>query len=150
MTGPMMTPGYDMQALSARSFFEQLRGLGPLRIISVSGPSTFEAIGSLGAFGIADGYLNAMTEQYHWHLDVRRFRHLTSHDAVHERSGRRVLFFELREEAAAEPFLRIYLHRAKESEFEPERQARFAALHGSLSAGVELNATPSDPKGLPA
>jgi len=45
----------------ARRVFEELRELGALRVISVSGPSIFEAICSLGAFGVADGWLNAMT-----------------------------------------------------------------------------------------
>ena len=76
-------------------FFEALRELGPVRVISRSGPSIFESICSLDGFGVAEGHLTAITPAYHWHVDLARFRHLKSCDAMHERSGRRVLFFEL-------------------------------------------------------
>lgn len=123
---------------TARSFFQELAALSPLRVISVSGPSTFEAICRVDRFGIADGYLNAITPDYHWHLDLRGFRHLRSRDEVHERSGRQVLFFELRSGAEEKPFLRIYVHREKGEEFEPERRERFAQLHAELASGQRV------------
>ncbi len=124
--------------LGARELFEAFRRLGPLRVISVNGPSVFEAILDLGAFGVADGWLNAITSDYHWHVDLGRVRHLTTRDTVHERSGRRVLFFELREGAGAEPFLRVYLHRGKGEEFGAEREEGFGALHQRFAEGAEL------------
>lgn len=127
-----------MAPVTASSFFDALRVLSPLRIISINGPSVFEAIASVGPFGIANGYLNIMQDAYHWHLDVARFRHLRSQDSTHGRSGRRVLFFELREQADAEPFLRIYLHRGKGEEFEPAREEAFQALHAVAADSVEL------------
>jgi hypothetical protein len=120
---------------TARRLFEALRDLGPLRVISPAGPSLFEAICAVGPFGIADGYLNAMTPDYHWHLRLDGFRHLTSKDEVHARSGRRVLFFELREAAGGEPFLWIYLHRGKDEEIGARREEIFAALHRELADG---------------
>ncbi len=124
--------------MTHREFFDALRELGPLRVISVSGPSVFEAICRLDAYGIADGHLNAITDAYHWHVALERFRHLRSHDEVHARSGRRVLFFTLHEDAAAEPFLRIYLHRSRGEEFAPGREAAFGALHARLESGVAV------------
>ena len=123
---------------TARRFFELLATLGRLRVISQSGPSTFEALCEVGPFEIAQGFLNAITPAYHWHLAVHRFRHLRSHDEVHARSGRRVLYFTLHEAPDAPPFLRIYLHREKGAEFEPEREARFGAAHAALRDGVAV------------
>jgi hypothetical protein len=123
---------------TAQRFFALLGELGRLRIISISGPSTFEAICELGSCGFAGGFMNILSEQYHWHLDVRRFGYLTSCDDTHARSGRRVLFFELREQASAAPFLRIYLHREKGEEFEPAREKRFLEVHEQLGAGQPL------------
>jgi hypothetical protein len=125
-------------AVSAAALFEAVRELNPLRIISMSGPSVFEAICDLGPFSITDTWLNAITESYHWHLQVDRIGHVQSRDQIHERSGRRVLFLELREQASAEPFLFIYLHRKKGEEFGDDRERRFADLHSLLSAGVSL------------
>jgi hypothetical protein len=125
-------------AWTAVRFFELLRSLGPLRVISQCGPSTFEAICTLGAFGVRDGYLNAITDAYHWHVALGAFGHLRSRDAVHARSGRRVLYFELRESPDARPFLLIYLYRAKDAELDDERAARFAAAHAELEAGARL------------
>ena len=125
-TGPLAASSAELQALS------------PLRIISQTGPSTFEAICSLGPWGVSQGYLNAITDAYHWHLDLGRFRHLRSADQTHARSGRRVLFFELREAEGADPFLLIYLYRAPKEEFGGDREERFVALHAELAQGREL------------
>jgi len=65
---------------SHSQFFEALRELNPLRIISLSGPSVFEAICDLSGFSIREGWLNAITEAYHWHLQLERVAHLTSRD----------------------------------------------------------------------
>lgn len=124
--------------MTYREFFDALRDLNPLRIISPAGPSVFEAIARFDAYGIADGHLNAITDAYHWHIALERFRHLRSYDEVHARSGRRVLFFALREAAAADPFVLIYLYRGKNDDFDAARTARFADLHGRLGAGVEM------------
>jgi len=121
-----------------RRFFDLLTGLGRLRVISVSGPSVFEALCELGAYGIAGGHMNAITDAYHWHLGLARFRHLRSRDDVHARSGRRVLFFELREAAGEAPFLRIYVHREQGAGFEPEREKRFLEAHAELAGGAPL------------
>lgn len=121
-----------------RAFFESLRELGALRVISRSGASTFEAICRFGPFGFAQGHMNAITDAYHWHLELAGFGHLRSRDEVHARSGRRVLFFELRRDAASDPFLWIYLYRGPEEEIGAEREARFAALHALLAHGVTL------------
>jgi len=126
--------------MTHRDFFDALRDLSPLRVISVVGPNVFESICRVDRYALADGYLNAITDAYHWHLELGRFRHLRARDEVHERSGRRVLFFELRESASDErPFLMIYVHRAKGVEFEPEREARFAALWERAAHGCEVN-----------
>jgi hypothetical protein len=130
------------QVPQAEQFFEALRELSPLRVISPSGPSLFEAICELGPFGVADGMLNAMTPAYHWHLRLDRIGFVVSKDEIHARSGRRVLFFELRErpdEGSDErPFLWIYVHREKGRDFEPEREAAFARLHRVFAPGVLL------------
>jgi hypothetical protein len=126
------------EAWSAQRFFALLGELGRLRIISISGPSTFESICEVGSAGFGGGFMNAITEQYHWHLELRRFGHLRSRDDTHARSGRRVLFFELRESAESPPFLRIYLHREKGEEFDPQRERRFAEVHEQLRDGTAL------------
>jgi hypothetical protein len=127
-----------MTPWTARRFFALLGELGRLRIISISGPSTFEAICEVGSCGFGGGLMNAITDGYHWHLELARFGHLRSRDETHARSGRRVLFFELRESAPSPPFLHIYLHREKGEEFEPEREKRFAEAHEQLRDGAAL------------
>jgi hypothetical protein len=122
-----------------REVFDAFEALGPLRIISIAGPSVFESIGRLQRWGFADGHMNAFTDAYHWHLELARFRHVRSRDEVHERSGRRVLYFELREEAEAAPFLRVYLHREKDEAFDAAREHAFGVLHARLDAGASLS-----------
>lgn len=136
---PSRRPMADSGSWSARRFFALLGTLGRLRVISRSGPSTFEALCTVAPFEIAHGFVNAITPEYHWHLGVKRFRHLRSHDEVHARSGRRVLFFTLAEGPGEAPFLRIYLHREKGEEFEPAREARFREAHGALREGVAVD-----------
>lgn len=122
-----------------RTFFDVLRDVSPVRIISISGASVFEAICRIDEVTLADGHLNAITPAYHWHLDLKRFRTVRAHDEIHARSGRRVMFFELAEEPAAKPFLMIYVHREKGAEFEPEREARFKEYAATLTpAAVEV------------
>ncbi|MCG8590644.1 MAG: hypothetical protein MJE66_15240 [Proteobacteria bacterium] len=128
---------------TARDFFRALAGLGRLRVISPCGPSTFEALCEFGPHGYADGFMNAMTDAYHWHVDLARFRHVRSCEKIHARSGRRVLFFELREDANQKPFLFVYLHRGPREEFGVEREEAFAALHRTCEAGVSLRAEAS-------
>jgi hypothetical protein len=128
-------------AWTAQRFFDLIRKLGRLRVISISGPSTFEAIGELGSCGFAGGFMNSITDTHHWHLQLARFGHLRSCDEIHARSGRRVLFFELRERGEDPPFLRIYVHREKGEEFGPQREELFAAAHGELAGGAALAAT---------
>lgn len=131
-------PLADSASWTARRFFALLGSLGRLRVISQSGPSTFEALCTVGPFEIARGFVNAITPDYHWHLALERFRQLRSHDEVHARSGRRVLFFTLAEGAAEAPFLRIYLHREKGAEFDAAREARFREAHAALCEGVAI------------
>lgn len=123
---------------TVRSFFEALRLLGPLRVISQCGPSTFESICAVRSFSLADGWFNAIDPAFHWHLKLDGFGHLRSRDETHARSGRRVLFFELRTDAAAEPFLTIYLYRRPGQDFGPEQEHLFAELHAELASGVTL------------
>lgn len=123
---------------TARDLFESLAELGPLRVISQSGPSTFEAICEVKSFGIASGYLNAITPQYHWHIDLAQLRHVRTRDEIHIRSGRQVLFFELATEAGQVPFLFIYLHREKNAPFDDDRLRLFLRLHAELAHGVEV------------
>lgn len=123
---------------SAERFFAQLSKLGPLRVISVCGPSVFEAICDFRDYEVRGGMLNAITPAYHWHFHLGRFGHLQSHDTIHKRSGRRVLFFELREQAESSPFLLVYLYRPPESEFEADQEKFFAEAHDELGSGVVL------------
>lgn len=125
-------------AMDSRRFFDVLTTLSPLRVISVCGPSVFEAICDFEGFGVADGWLNAMTPAYHWHLDLSQLGHLTSRDETHERSGRRVLYFELRRGVGDEPFLLVYLHRGKGEELAAEREEGFLTLHQHFAGGGEL------------
>ncbi len=123
---------------TAQRFFAALAPLSPLRVVSPSGPSTFEAICSFGAHGFAGGFMNAIQPSYHWHLRVADLRFLRSHDEQHARSGRRVLFFSLHDHEGEPPFLWIYAHRERDAEFEPARERAFAALHRELCKGVSL------------
>jgi hypothetical protein len=137
----VIDPSAPIPSASNRSpeeLFGALRVLSPLRIISVCGPSVFEAIEDFGPFGIHDGWMNAMSDRYHWHLQLDRIGWITTRDTIHERSGRRVLFLELREKLDAEPFLLLYLHRAKGEEFEEERLALFERLHALYGEGAPL------------
>jgi len=118
--------------------------LGPLRVISISGPSVFEALVTFGPYGFAQGHMNAMTPAYHWHLKLAGLSRVRTRDEVHARSGRRVLFFELYEPEASAPFLRIYLYREKNADFEPEREKRFAEAHAELAEGAEFAPEPAN------
>ncbi len=124
---------------TAARFFDLLARVGRLRVISVCGPSVFETLCEVGAYEIAGAHLNAITDDYHWHLAVARFGFLRSRDTVHARSGRRVLYFELCETADVPPFLRIYLHRPLGEEFAPEREALFAEAHAALAHGIAVS-----------
>lgn len=123
---------------TAARFFDLLQQLGRLRVISVSGPSVFESLCIAGPYEIADGFLNMVTDAFHWHVAIARLRHLQSHDSTHGRSGRNVLFFELRESEDATPFLRIYVYRAPGAEFAPEIAQTFQRAHAELALGVVL------------
>jgi hypothetical protein len=123
---------------TASRFFTLLARLGRLRVISICGPSVFESLCRAGSFSIEDGSLNMISDEFHWHVDLARFRHLRSHDTVHGRSGRNVLFFELRERAESVPFLRIYVYRAQGVEFDAQVAAAFAGAHAELAAGAAL------------
>lgn len=119
-------------------FFDLLNELGRLRVISACGPSVFEAICEAGPYEISGGFLNMVTDAYHWHFALERLGHLRSFDTTHARSGRRVLFFELREQPADPPFLRIYAYRPKQVDFEPAVLERFAKAHQELAGGVAV------------
>lgn len=112
-------------------------------MISISGPSVFEALCTFGPYGFAGGHMNAMTPAYHWHLRLAGLARVRTRDEVHARSGRRVLFFELYEPEASAPFLRIYLYREKGEPFAPEREKRFAEVHAELAEGAEFEPEPS-------
>jgi hypothetical protein len=121
---------------TATRFFDLLPKLGRLRVISVCGPSVFEAICEAGPYDLAGGSLNMVTPAFHWHLAIDRLRHLRSHDGEHKRSGRRVLFFELREAPDAAPFLRIYVYRPPRQDFDPAVVDVFLAAHAELAEGA--------------
>ena len=125
-------------AVGVQEFFDALRTTSPLRVIQITGPSVFETICEVDSFSLRDQWLNAITPQYHWHLNIERFKHLTTRDTIHERSGRRVLFFELRETADQDPFLLIYLHRGKDEEFKSDREHRFLELHERCADGIRV------------
>ncbi len=129
----------DSAPWTAARLFTLLGSLGRLRVISQCGPSTFEALCEVGSFSLEAGFVNAITPAYHWHLALKRFRYLQSHDQTHARSKRRVLFFTLHETPGADPFLRIYVHREPGAEFEPEREAVFAEAHRELAGGVDVS-----------
>ena len=129
---------------SAADFFEALGPLSPLRVISQCGPSTFEAIADFGPHGFDRGFMNAITPAYHWHLRTDGLGHVRSHDTIHGRSGRRVLFFELREHAGTKPFLQIYLYRAKGEDFDEERLKLFDRIHTRYAEGVALAPLPEN------
>ena len=119
------SPDRDDERWTHRRFFALLERMGPLRVIHQAGASTFEALCTFGPHGFAQGYMNAITDAYHWHLKLDGFGHVRSRDRTHARSGRRVLFFELRGNESDAPFSSIYLHRAKGAEFEAEPMALF-------------------------
>lgn len=137
---PSPSPGPAPSRWTAARFFDLLADLGRLRVISICGPSVFESLCETGPYEIANGSLNMVTSAFHWHVALDRFRHLQSHDAVHGRSGRTVLFFELRERHDAAPFLRIYVYRAPGAEFDPDVEAAFRRAHAELAQGIELAA----------
>ncbi len=60
--------------MTHREFFDALRELSPLRVTSQTGPSVFEGICRVDAYGIQGGYLNAITDAYHWHVALARRR----------------------------------------------------------------------------
>ncbi|MEM7410329.1 MAG: hypothetical protein AAF430_08855 [Myxococcota bacterium] len=135
---PDRPPAVDDDRWDHRRVFALLRELGRLRVIHRSGASTFEALCTMGPHGFAGGYLNAITDAYHWHVKLDEFGFLRTHDTTHARSGRRVLFFELCATREAKPFAMIYLHREKGAEFEVDREKRFLEAHAALATGREL------------
>ena len=137
-----MSPQSHHPTWTAPRFFDLLSNLGPLRVISVCGPSVFEAICDFDGYEVQGGMINAITDAYHWHFQIARLGHLHSHDTIHKRSGRRVLFFELREDEHSDPFLRIYLYRPAQSEFSAEGESRFAVAHAELRDGATVEKEP--------
>ncbi len=131
-----MCPQSPQAGWTARRFFDLLSTLGSLRVISVCGPSVFEAICDFDGYDVRGGMINAMTDAYHWHFQIARLGHLHSHDTIHKRSGRRVLFFELREDEDSDPFLRIYLYRPAQSDFAAASESHFAVAHAELGDGA--------------
>lgn len=119
-------------------FFDLLPKLGRLRVISVCGPSVFEAICEAGAYSVEGGSLDMVTPAFHWHVAHERLRFVRSHDTEHERSGRRVLFFALRESEDAPPFLRIYVYRPPNEPFDPAVLDAFLAAHAEIGEGAAI------------
>ncbi len=125
------------------ALFDRLIGLGPFRIIHQVGPSTFEAIARIVPMTVVGPFLNVICDDYHWHLKLDGIGHAQSFDQTHARSGRRVLFLALADRApgeGGEVFTRLYVHRAKGAEFDPDVLEGFLALHGRLKGGVTLAA----------
>ena len=129
---------------SADRFFDLLQTFPRVRVILMTGPSVFEALCTPGAYSIQGRFLNAITPEYHWHLDTSRFGFLKSSDQIHARSGRRVLFFSLHETESDEAFLQIYLYREPGAEFDPKVESSFLLAHEELSEGVRLSTGVND------
>ena len=125
-------------AWTARRFFNLLQHLGPLRVVSVSGPSVFEALCEIGPQAFSESSLNIITPQYHWNLSLDRFRHLRSVTRVHPKTGKITAFFELRDEANETPFLRIYLSPDPKIVGSCQRQPLFDEAHQSLQCGADV------------
>lgn len=123
---------------TAKRFFGLLQQLGPVRVVSVSGPSVFEARCEMGPRDFSEGSLNIITPQYHWNLALDRFRHLRSVTRVHPKSKRCTHFFELRDDPASPPFLRIYLAGGRASGESGRRERLFAAAHAALRSGTDV------------
>ena len=128
---------------SATRFFDLLPKLGRLRVISVCGPSVFEAICEAGSYTVERGSINMVTAEFHWHFAPARLSFLQSHDTVHARSGRRVLFFTLHEREDEAPFLRIYVYRRPNEEFDAAAADVFRTAHEDLASGVVVRAEES-------
>ena len=120
---------------TARRFFDLLRHLGSLRVVSVSGPSVFEARCEIGPQDFSEGSLNIITPQYHWNLSLDRFRHLRSVTRVHPKTGEVTAFFELRDDCSETPFLRIYLSGGANGQ---QSERLFADVHPALQHGVDV------------
>jgi len=132
--------------LTAERFFQRLSGLGPFRIIHQSGPSTFEAIAPIARAQVAGPFLNIICDEYHWHLKLVDLRWVESFDQIHARSGRRVLGFSLADgtpRSGGASFTRLYVHRAKDAEFDARVLAAFRELHAVFEWGAELVPTPA-------
>ena len=123
---------------SASDFFGALKAFPRIRVVLTTGPSVFEAICVPSNFRFQSGHLNAMTPEYHWHIDVSRFTFARSWDEVHARSDRRVLFFSLHEKPEIEPFLRIYIYRPPRQPFGEEIENDFLQMHKAFSTGRQL------------
>lgn len=131
---------------SAEELFASLERLGAFRIIHQAGPSTFEAIAPIVASTVVGPFLNLIGDDYHWHLRLSGLGHAQTFDGTHARSGRRVLYLALADRAPAEGghvFTRLYVHRAKDADFDPAVLAGFMTLHATLAAGRALMAPPS-------
>ncbi|MCR9094192.1 MAG: hypothetical protein NXI30_08245 [bacterium] len=128
---------------TATRFFDLLQKLGRLRVISVCGPSVFEAICEAGPYDVQGGSINMVTPDFHWHFAHARLGFLQSHDTTHARSGRRVLFFSLHETQDDAPFLRIYVYRPPNEEFDPAVIDVFQAAHAELESGLAVGAEES-------
>ncbi|HEV7670810.1 MAG TPA: hypothetical protein VGS22_20000 [Thermoanaerobaculia bacterium] len=118
--------------------FGELVDLGDLRVIVTTPGSVFECICRIRGFGIAGGWLNAMTEGYHWHIDLGAIRFARTRDEIHERSGRQVLYLELGTAPEAVPSFAIYLHRPSGEPWSSERFERFGGLREVFDGGREL------------
>ena len=124
---------------TAQRFLDLLGNLGRLRVISVCGPSVFEALCSAGPYQDSGGSLNMFTDEFHWHLDTKRFSWLRSHDETHLRSKRRVLYFSLYERNnGIQPFLKIYVDRPAGAEFESNVETAFMTAHAELTSGQDV------------
>jgi len=142
MTHPAAPPAPSTEgALTLSALFDRLAALGPFRIIHQAGPSTFEAIARVAPATLAGPFLNVICDEYHWHLKRDDVGHVQSFDQTHARSGRRVLFLALADRApgaGGEVFTRLYVHRARGAEFDPDVLEGFLALHGRLKGGAEI------------
>ncbi|MCH2184406.1 hypothetical protein MK280_00880 [Myxococcota bacterium] len=65
---------------SASDFFAGLEVFPRIRVVLNMGPSVFEAICVPSDFRCQAGSLNAITPDYHWHIDASRFGFVRSCD----------------------------------------------------------------------
>lgn len=126
-------PSATSRGLNFADLIEALPPLGPFRLISHSGPAVVESIVALVPMSLADGTWTSQSSAHQWHVDASRPCFARTHDTMHARSGRRVLFVTLHERADCPRFARLHLPRETHQPFESAREREFARLHADVA-----------------